>query len=191
MEEKSKNSAIFDEFWNIVEKGEENKKRLASTKTHELIQFLAEIYVGKGRVDAYIKIPEINAEYNLPRDYYKDLIDIYCLESQFDTSLSDAKIDLIEVIGAEFQDDAFEYLVNLAFKPCAEQDYALKLILNYSVILEPRKNYLNKVLRKNFHQLSEDLQNRTLSFYDAVGYDPKFISSLTKNRQKRKWWEFW
>ena len=179
------------------------------TETYEILDNISDLYLGNGKVNAYIKMNEVNKEKKLTTNNYKDLIDIYFYQQKLliKNEKDEAIIDLIELFSGEFSDDALDYLEKFAYHSCDEQPYALSILLLLAKI-EKRKEKTLQNIKMRFNSFDEQIKDFVINYSSALFLDEKINfesynqnieentsidleNTFRKERNQNKWWEFW
>jgi hypothetical protein len=176
----------LSKFTNFLKQYNAEESRITSTTCYKLLMDLTDVYLKNGKVEAYIRVSDIEKENNLATNHFKDLIDAYFYEYSLDQEdpKSKAIIDLIELFSADFKDEAFIYLDKYAFHNCAEQIYALKLLLLHAS-LGKRKEETMKMINRNYESFDVPIKNILSKVFSTYPAEGKMILN------PKKWWEFW
>ncbi|UUF15005.1 MULTISPECIES: hypothetical protein [Flavobacterium] len=196
-------------FLKILAELTEIENRLKATETYKILDNISDLYLENGKVNAYIKMDEVNKEKNLTTNNYKDLIDIYFYENKLliKNEKDKAIIDLIELFSGGFEDDALDYLEKFAYSTCDEQPYALSILLLLAKI-EKRTEKTIQNIRIGFNSFDDQIKDFVINYSSALFPDKKinFVSinqnaqhnnikhlenTFREERDQKKWWEFW
>ncbi|KIC02203.1 hypothetical protein OA88_09950 [Flavobacterium sp. JRM] len=158
-------SENHEKFLNFLENIKKEEEKITSSETYKIIDELSKNYLEQGKTKAYILASDIDTEKKLSSDFYSELIEIYFFENKqaLKNEYNDSRIEIIEFIGASFEDNALNYLDKYAFIECDEQIYALKLLLLYAQLNNRKEITFNKITA-NFKNFNKDLQDLLKKF---------------------------